>query len=80
MTITPAPQRELLQSREGCIQLATTATQNYRECMLLVVEAWVKGNYGHLSELAEAVGKSLRRMQEFQTELRKQGRARARHR
>ena len=75
MTITTAPETlSLLDTREGCIQIATTATENYRECMLMVVEAWVKGNYGHLNELAEAVGKSLRRMQEFQTELRKAGR------
>ncbi len=74
MTITSAPQTDLLQTREGCIQLATAATENYRESMLVVVEAWVKGNFGPLSDLADAIGKSLRTVQLYQTDLRKQGR------
>jgi len=76
MTITTAPETlSLLDTREGCIQIATTATENYRECMLMVVEAWVKGNYGPLEELADAVGRKVKTLKsDYVSVLRKQGR------
>ncbi len=76
MTITPTTTTELLQSREGCIQIATAATENYRECMLMVVEAWVKNEkeYGPLEELAEAIDKSFNTLRGYKRDLRKLGR------
>ena len=77
MTIAPAPSAGLLHdldTREGCISAATSAIKDYRNTMLLVVESWMTQEFGTLKELADAIGKSQRRMQEYQTELRKAGR------
>lgn len=74
MTLTTTATTDLLQTKEGCIQAATAATENYRECMLMVVEAWVSKGYGSVTELAEAIGKSAGHMRKYAAELRREGR------
>ena len=82
MTITPVtvglPAYDLT-TRAGCIEAAVSATDNYKQCMLMIVESWClpveDGGLGlPYEELAEAIGRKPRTIREYQTELRKQGR------
>ena len=63
-----------LDTREGCISAASSAIKDYRGTMLLVVESWVKNEFGTVHQLAEAIGRKKRSLDKYQTELRQQGR------
>lgn len=84
MTITTV-QTEVLPSydlttREGCIEAAVGATNNYKQTMLLIVESWVKpveeGGLGlPIEDLAKAIKRSPKTLKtDYVSVLRKQGR------
>lgn len=80
MTLATTTTEHLLDTPEGCIEVARTATKNYRECMLLVVEKWTApkdwGGLGlPIEQLAEAIQRSPKTLKsDYVAVLRKEGR------
>ena len=53
--------------------MGKSALKDFRGTMLLVVESWVKKEFGTVNDLAEELGKKKRSLDPYQTELRKLG-------